>query len=56
MKILKIWFDNFMDHDLVHYYVINFFDEPFILIKSKIYLNVEYNKFQDLGIYFRPKS
>lgn len=53
MKVLKIGFYLFIDHDLVHCYGIDLFSEPFISIKIKIDLKVEYSKFHDLGLFFR---
>lgn len=53
MKVLKIGFYLFIDHDLVHCYGIDLFSEPFISIKIKIYLKVEYSKFHDLGLFFK---
>lgn len=51
MKVLIIGFDQFIDHDLVHCYGIDLFSEPFISMKSKIYLKIEYSKFQALGLF-----
>lgn len=51
MKVLKIGFSQFIDHNLVHYYGIDLLSEPFISMKSKIYLKVEYSKFHGLGFF-----
>jgi len=49
LPVIKIGLDQVIDHYLVFSYGRDFINDPFVSTKSKIFLNVEYLKFQDLG-------